>query len=117
VPRLKLIVGISAALFAASAFAQEPLGIVKRTQGHVMLDRGGLQTPPQPGTPVLRGDRLITGPDGHVSIKLHTAGSLSAGPDTVVAPERYVPDRQAVVKPPPAILQGLASFLAVNRQR
>jgi hypothetical protein len=60
---------------------------------------------------------VVTGHDGHVNIKLHTAGSLSVGPDTAVLPERYVPDQKQVQRPAPAILQGLASFLAVNRQR
>ena len=114
---LKLIVATVLALVATSAIAQEPLGVVKRAQGNVVIDRGGEQIAPKPGTVVLRGDRLITGPDGHANVKLYTAGSLSVGPDTAVAPERYVPDQTAVKRPAPAILQSLASFLAVNRQR
>jgi hypothetical protein len=104
-------------LFATSAAAQESLGVVKRAQGDVVIDRGGVQVTPKAGTEVLRGDRVITGADGHASVKLYTAGSLSIGPDTAVAPERYIPDNSQVKRPAPAILQGLASFLAVNRQR
>jgi len=115
--QFKLIVATLLLLLATSALAQERLGVVKRVQGNVVIDRAGMQMEPKPGTAVLRGDRLITGPDGHVNIKLHTAGSLSIGHDTAVLPERYVPDQKAVQRPAPAILQGLASFLAVNRQR
>lgn len=117
VAHLKLIVATLLALLATSALAQERLGTVKRSQGNVLIDRAGVQMQPKPGTTVLRGDRVITGAEGHVDIKLYTAGSLSIGPDTAVLPERYVPDQKAVTRPAPAILQGLASFLAVNRQR
>lgn len=115
---LKLIVATTVlALAASSALAQERLGVVKRIQGNVLIDRAGVQLEPKAGTEVLRGDRLITGADGHANVRLYTAGSLSVGPDTAVMPERYVPDQRSVRKPTPAILQGLASYLAVNRQR
>ena len=97
--------------------AQQSVGTVKRTFGNVVIDRDGVQLTPQAGTELLRGDRLITGADGHANVKLHTAGSLSIGPDTAVAPDRYIPDNRQVNRPAPAILQGLASFLAVNRKR
>lgn len=105
------------ALLASPLLAQQPVGVVKRAGGSVVIDRGALQVVPKAGTEILRGDRVITGPDGHVSVSLYTAGSLSVGPDTAFEPERYVPDQRPVKKPAPALLQGLASFLAVNRQR
>jgi hypothetical protein len=111
------MIAIVLALLATSAIAQDSVGVVKRAQGSVVIDRDGAQLTPKPGTELLRGDRLITGPDGHANLKLYTAGSLSIGPDTAVAPDRYIPDSRKVKRPAPAILQSLASFLAVNRQR
>ena len=111
------MIAIGLALLATSAIAQESVGVVKRIYGSVVIDRAGEQLTPRAGTELLRGDRLITGADGHASVKLYRAGSLSIGPDTAVAPDRYIPDSQQVKRPAPAILQSLASFLAVNRQR
>jgi hypothetical protein len=49
---------------------------------------------------------------------MRRAAPLSVGPENDLTLDRYAADERPVVKrPAPAILQGLASFFAVNRQR
>lgn len=105
-------------LFATAALAQDDIGVVNRSRGEVIIERGGVQVTPASGQAVQRGDRLITGADGYASISMHRAASVSIGPDTAVALDRYAAeDAPLAQKPAPRILQGLASFLAVNKKR
>jgi hypothetical protein len=115
---LKFAVVTVLALLTTSALAQETIGVIKRSNGHVRIERAGVQATPTAGTELHRGDRLITGPDGHVSVGMRRAAPLSVGPNAVVPLDRYATEERLIVsRPAPAILQGLASFLAVNRQR
>ena len=107
------LLGIS----AGSVFAQS-IGVVKRSSGQVALERGDVQLPASAGTEVLRGDRLVTGPDGYATIHMRITGHVTVGPQTEVPLDRYAGDPQPVAKKRlPAVIEGLASFLAVNRQR
>jgi hypothetical protein len=115
----KLIVVVATAftLFASSAFA-DPVGVVKRANGRVTIERSGVQVRAVPGAELQRGDRVITGEDGYASVSMRRTAPLTIGPGNDVALDRYAADAAPVVKrPAPAILQSLASFLAVNRQR
>lgn len=106
------------ALTATCALAQEPIGVVKRSQGHVVIERAGVPIAPQHGTEVHRGDRLVTGADGSATISMRRAASISVGPHTAVALDRFAAeDKPIAERPAPRILQSLASFFAVNRQR
>ena len=92
--------------------------MVKRSYGHVVLERGAEQIVPKAGTQIMQGDRLITGEDGYASISMRRAASVSVGANSAVPLDRYAADTAPVVrKPAPRILQSLASFFAVNRQR
>jgi hypothetical protein len=103
--------------FATSAFA-DAIGVVKRAKGHVTIERSGVQVQAQPGVELQRGDRIITGQDGYATVSMRRTAPLTVGPRNDVALDRYAADAAPVVKrPAPAILQSLASFLAVNRQR
>jgi len=118
--RSKLNIPFTAALAltATCALAQKPIGVVKRSQGHVVIERAGVPITPEHGTVVHRGDRLVTGADGYTSISMRRAASISVGPHTVVALDRYAAeDKPVASRTAPRILQSLASFLAVNRQR
>ncbi len=104
-------------VIATSALAQDVMGVVKRSSGSVVFERSGSQVAVAPGTVVLRGDRLVTGADGYASIRMYGAAPLSVGPGIDVGLDRYAQNHRPVVeRPVPAILQGLASFLAINRQ-
>lgn len=118
--KLKLTIAGAAivALAATAAVAEETIGVIKRTHGHVVLERGTVQITAKPGIEIERGDRLITGGDGYASISMKRAASLSVGANSAVPLDRYAADAAPIVRrPPPGILQSLASFLAVNRQR
>lgn len=106
------------AFAATAAVAQETIGVIKRSHGHVVIQRGTLEMTAKPGTEIERGDRLITGDGGYASISMRRAASLSVGENSAVPLDRYAAEAAPVVRrPPPGILQSLASFLAVNRQR
>ena len=106
------------ALTATAAVADETIGVIKRTHGHVVLERGTVEITARRGTEIQPGDRLITGEDGYASINMKRTGSVTVGANSAVPLDRYAADAAPVVpRPPPSILQSLASFLAVNRQR
>ena len=59
--------------------------MVKRITGAVALQRGSQMLTAQPGTLVLVGDTLRTGPDGSAGVTLADDTLLAAGPDTVLS--------------------------------
>ena len=106
------------ALLPASAFAEEVIGVIKRAKGPVMVERAGVKAEVANGAEILRGDRVITGSDGYVSINMRRAAPVTIGPENDLTLDRFAADERPLVKrPAPPILQGLASFFAVNRQR
>lgn len=110
--------GAILALLASAALAEEAIGTVKRSHGQVVIERGEERIVPRAGTVLQRGDRLLTGPNGYVTVSMSRAASLSVGANSAVPLDRYAFDPDTTVsKPAPGILQSLASFLAVNRQR
>ena len=113
-----IAVAVALGLLSAPALAQEVIGVVKNSKGQVAIERAGVRVSPTRGTEVRKGDRLITGPDSHATITMRRAAPVSVGPENDVALDRYAAEDIPLVKrAAPAILQGLASFLAVNRQR
>ena len=106
------------ALLPFAALAEEVIGVVKRAHGTVQLERAGMKATAAPGTEIQRGDRLITGSDGYASVSMRRAAPLTVGPQNEVTLDRFAAEERPTVKrAPPPILQGLASFFAVNRQR
>jgi hypothetical protein len=106
------------ALLCTTTYADEVIGVVKRVKGPVAIERGGVTTNAAPGAEVQRGDRVITGHEGFASIAMRRTAPLTVGPQNDLTLDRYAADERPVVKrPAPPILQGLASFFAVNRQR
>lgn len=117
-PRVTIAAAAILAIAATTAAAAETIGVIKRSQGHVVLVRGADEIAVRPGTEIQRGDRLITGENGYASISMRRAASLSVGANSAVPLDRYAFEAAPVVRRvPPGILQGLASFFAVNRQR
>lgn len=118
--RRKVMIAAAAVLVlsATASVAEEAIGVIKRSHGQVVIQRGTLEMTAKSGTEIQRGDRLITGGDGYASISMKRAASLSVGANSAVPLDRYAADAAPIVRrPPPGILQSLASFLAVNRQR
>ena len=106
------------AMAGGTAFAEEPIGVVKRAKGDVRIERSGEHLPASKGSLIQRGDRVITGADGYASVTMRRAAPITLGPGNDVALDRFAGDEgPTVTRPAPPILQGLASFFAVNRQR
>ena len=106
------------AVVGTAAWAEEPIGVIKRAKGDVRIERSGEHLPAAKGTLIQRGDRVITGPTASASVTMRRAAPITLGPGNDVVLDRFAADeRPTVTKPAPPILQGLASFFAVNRQR
>jgi hypothetical protein len=105
-------------MVAGAVLADEPIGIIKRSKGDVRIERSGEHIPAGKGTLIQRGDRVITGPDAYASVTMRRTAPVTLGPGNDVVLDRYAVDEQPTVKrPAPPLLQSLASFLAVNKQR
>ena len=88
---LSLVVVMAAALGAAPALAQEA-GHVKVAKGSVQIERGGQKIPATLGAMVQAGDVVVTGADGSVGITFLDNSLLSAGPNSVLAIDRFAFD-------------------------
>jgi len=76
---------------APAARAQEA-GHVKVVKGAVQIERGGQKLPATLGAAVQSGDVVTTGPDGSVGITFLDNSLLSAGPNSVLAIDRFAFD-------------------------
>jgi hypothetical protein len=77
------------ALVASAAIAQD-VGRVKTVKGTVYVERQGQRELALVGTAVRQADIVVTGPDGAVGVTLADDTLLSAGPNSVLAIERFV---------------------------
>jgi hypothetical protein len=77
------------ALVASMAIAQD-VGRVKTVKGTVYVEREGRRELALVGTGVRQADIVVTGPDGAVGVTLADDTLLSAGPNSVLAIERFV---------------------------
>jgi len=77
--------------FAAAGWAGD-IGLVKVMAGAVHLERDGKRLPVQVGTAVHEADTLVTGADGTVGVTFSDNSLLSAGPNSVLAIDRYAVD-------------------------
>ena len=78
-------------LGASETFGQD-IGRVKTVKGTVYLERGGRREVALVGSGVRQADTLVTGSDGAVGVTLADDTLLSAGPNSVLAIERFVYD-------------------------
>jgi hypothetical protein len=89
--RFGLALVVVAALGAAPAVAQEA-GHVKVARGSVQIERAGQKVPAPVGAVVQAGDVVTTGGDGSVGITFLDNSLLSAGPNSVLAIDRFAFD-------------------------
>jgi len=92
----RLIVGLAAAVVVtatipAPLLAQEA-GHVKVARGVVEIERAGQKAPAAIGAAVQAGDVVTTGADGSVGITFLDNSLLSAGPNSVLAIDRFAFD-------------------------
>ena len=74
--------------FGITASAAD-IGQVKVSKGGVTIERGGQTLPAEAGARLQPGDVLKTGADGSVGVTMSDNSLLSAGPNSVLALERY----------------------------
>ena len=79
------------AIAPAPALAQEA-GHVKVTKGTVQIERAGQKVPAAVGAVVQAGDIVATGANGSVGITFLDNSLLSAGPNSVLAIDRFAFD-------------------------
>lgn len=87
--------GIIAAVLvciAPAVAAAGPVGHIKVASGDVAIERAGERVPAQAGATVLESDVLRTGADGSVGVTFSDNSLLSAGPNSVLAIDRYAFD-------------------------
>jgi hypothetical protein len=87
---VSLVLAVAVAT-ATPAQAQEA-GHVKVAKGAVTIERGGQKLPAPVGAPVQTGDVVVTGADGSVGISFLDNSLLSAGPNSVLAIDRFAFD-------------------------
>ncbi len=77
-----------AAVFAVAASAAE-IGQIKVAKGQVSIVRGGQTLPGEAGARLQPADVLRTGADGSVGVTMSDNSTLSVGPNSVLALEKY----------------------------
>lgn len=89
---LVTVLGTALALLASGEAEAQDVGRIKTVKGAVHIERVGQPQPALVGSGVRQADVLVTGPDGAVGVTLADDTLLSAGPNSVLAVERFVYD-------------------------
>lgn len=89
---LTVAFGTLCVLLAAGEVVAQDVGRVKTVKGNVQIEREGRRELALVGTGVRQADTLVTGADGAVGVALADDTLLSAGPNSVLAIERFVYD-------------------------
>ena len=88
-PRMVLALSFASATLLALPAAAADIGQVKTARGTVTIDRAGASLPAGAGTRLQTADVVRTGSDGSVGITMTDNSLLSAGPNSVLALDRY----------------------------
>jgi hypothetical protein len=115
---LKVALAALLVLTATCVAAQDVIGVVKRSKGDVAIERAGVRMQAAKGVELYRGDHLITSKDGYAYVEMRGATPVAVGPETDVALDRFAGNPNRVAnRSAPRLLQSLASYFALNRQR
>jgi len=95
-----LLLAVSA-LFAASAFAQAPLGVVTNVEGVVTATQGITGVTVTPGTPIQDGMRFVTTSRGNVTLRMNSGCTVAVPPGHGVTVQQSMtcPQLTAAVQP------------------
>lgn len=88
---LALAALVPAAVAPATA-AEDEIGTIKVAKGAVHVERGGSRLPATVGLGLREKDQVVTGADGSVGITFADDSQLSAGPNSVLAIDRFAFD-------------------------
>lgn len=91
-PRKSVILALALSLTGLCAVASDEAGVVKISQGQVMVERQQQKQPAPVGTRILSSDRILTGPNSAVGITLRDNTLLSAGPNSTVDLNKFAFD-------------------------
>jgi hypothetical protein len=83
-----IVAGIGALALATAAYGQD-VGQVKTVKGAAHIERAGQKIPAVPGMQLRQADTVVTGADGAVGITFLDNSLFSAGPNSVLAIDRY----------------------------
>ncbi|HEY7138685.1 MAG TPA: FecR family protein [Methylomirabilota bacterium] len=86
---LAVLLGIGFAVLGTGEAVAQDIGRVKTVKGTVHIEREGRRELALVGSGVHQADTLVTGPDGAVGVTLADDTLLSAGPNSVLAIERF----------------------------
>lgn len=75
---------------AAESAADAPVGFVKTVSGQAFVVTGGQAVAANPGTPVLQGSVLKTGPDSSLGVTFKDSTMMSFGPETELKVDEYL---------------------------
>ncbi|HEX6082286.1 MAG TPA: FecR domain-containing protein [Methylomirabilota bacterium] len=91
-PRVFLSVPLMIGTALTAPLCAQEAGHVKVARGTVQVERAGQKAPAAVGSAVQAGDVVTTGPDGSVGITFLDNSLLSAGPNSVLAIDRFAFD-------------------------
>lgn len=83
------LLSAAVALLVAAPVAANDIAQIKISTGTVMIDRGTQRILGAPGMKLQESDVVRTGIDGSVGITFHDNTLMSAGPNTVLALDRF----------------------------
>ena len=89
--RLPVAIGMIALLAASPAIAE--IARVKTSSGTAAVDRGTQRLKPAPGLKLEKGDRLVTGKDGRISLTFIDNTRFAVGPNSRVSVSEFQYDR------------------------
>jgi hypothetical protein len=98
----KLLLALST-LFAASAFAQAPLGTVTNVEGVVTATQGATGVTVTPGTAIQNGMRFVTTSRGSVSLRLNSGCTVTVPPSHGVTVLQTMTCQQLVAAVQPVV--------------
>lgn len=87
--RMALAISIAVSCLPGSQAFAADIGQIKVSRGSVTIERGGQSLPADPGARLQTSDVVRTGSDGSVGITMTDNSLLSAGPNSILALDRY----------------------------
>jgi hypothetical protein len=88
-PRLCLLLLTIFGVVASTSAVAADIGQIKVAKGDVVVERSGQMLPGRVGLRLAASDVIKTGPDGSVGITMSDDSLLSAGPNSVLALDRF----------------------------
>ena len=87
---MRFLAFVAAALaFGLPAAAHADIGRIKLASGSASILRNGAVQPARPGLVLLKGDTLVTGPNGRIGVTFSDNTRFAAGPNSRVALSEY----------------------------